>query len=147
MCVQPPSPQRASSKSPTLAASGFLHRGSAGAPVTTGDQLEMDPGLLHLASLGLLSESAGDTEGPPAVGDDTAVTRSATVSSTGSCLVPGHATWGPLGLPACEGDQRRSHYRRQLRLRLASPQARSHGVRTQRMDWPRSPWDRLWPPP
>lgn len=89
--VHPPSPQRASPTS-ALAASSFLRRGSAGAQVTAGDQQEMDPGLLHQAGLGLLSESAGDTVGLHPVGDDAAAAGASAVSSTGVCQVPGHGS-------------------------------------------------------
>ncbi|KAG0418941.1 hypothetical protein HPB47_004484 [Ixodes persulcatus] len=84
-------------------------------PVTTGDPLEVDLGLLHQAGLGLLSEGAGDTVGLPPVGDDAAVASSSAASSTGACQVPGH------GSPqALESNPRQTTWASSLRRRPAA---------------------------
>uniref|UniRef100_A0A6B0VGQ0 Putative reverse transcriptase n=1 Tax=Ixodes ricinus TaxID=34613 RepID=A0A6B0VGQ0_IXORI len=115
--VHPPSPQRASpsSSSSTLAASDFLRPAATRVPATTGGPLEMDPGLLRRACLGLLSEGAGDTGGLRPVGDDAAVASSSAASSAGAHQVPGHSS--PRAL---ESHPRQTSWASRLRRRPAA---------------------------
>ncbi|KAG0444100.1 hypothetical protein HPB47_014175 [Ixodes persulcatus] len=141
--VDPPSPQRAfsSSSSSSLAASEFLRPAAARVPVTTGNPLEVDLGLLHQVGLGLLSEGAGDTVRLLPVGDDAAVASSSAATSTGAGQVPGHHC--PQAL---ESNPRQTTWASRLQRRPAavtlpppaSPssailRARSHEARTQHL--------------